>query len=249
MRGRGSWGTCALCGCDFSKAGMTRHLESCIRKKLRAGDGQGPIDVAHEDRHYHIRVEGRGPSDYWMHLQVRADASLEDLDDFLRDTWLECCGHLSAFTIRGNRYASDPIEDLNEMDMKAPLGEILDPGLRFLHEYDFGTTTELVLKAVSEHEGSPGLEEAPIQLLARNEPPPLTCNVCGRPATRVCTQCIYLDEGWLCDECAKNHECGEETLLPVVNSPRVGMCGYTGEPAILLSEPREDRLNWPERGG
>lgn len=26
----------------------------------------------------------------------------------------------------------------------------------------------------------------------------------------------------------KTHECGEDMLLPVVNSPRVGMCDYTG---------------------
>ena len=35
-------------------------------------------------------------------------------------------------------------------------------------------------------------------------------------------------EGWVCDECAPKHKCGEDMLLPVVNSPRVGMCGYTG---------------------
>ena len=231
MQDSGSWGVCALCGSNFSKAGMTRHMESCIRKKLRTREEKGSTDNIQKDKHYHIRVEGSGLPDYWMHLQVRADALLEDLDDFLRDTWLECCGHLSAFTIRGNRYASDPIEDLDEVDMKIPLGEALDPGLWFLHEYDFGTTTELVLKVVSEYEGNLFIEEKPVQILSRNEPPPLTCNVCGRPATQVCTQCIYLDEGWLCDECAKNHECGEEMLLPIVNSPRVGMCGYTGEPA------------------
>jgi len=27
----------------------------------------------------------------------------------------------------------------------------------------------------------------------------------------------------------KDHERGEKMLLPVVNSPRVGMCGYTGQ--------------------
>jgi len=35
--------------------------------------------------------------------------------------------------------------------------------------------------------------------------------------------------GWLCDECAPKHKCGEDMLLPVVNSPRVGKCGYTGD--------------------
>jgi hypothetical protein len=62
----------------------------------------------------------------------------------------------------------------------------------------------------------------------RNTPPLILCNVCGKPATEVCAQCIYDGEGWLCDDCAVEHEGGEEMLLPVVNSSRVGMCAYTG---------------------
>jgi hypothetical protein len=54
------------------------------------------------------------------------------------------------------------------------------------------------------------------------------CVVCGQEATQVCTQCIYENEGWLCDACAPEHACGDELCLPVVNSPRVGMCGYAG---------------------
>jgi hypothetical protein len=52
--------------------------------------------------------------------------------------------------------------------------------------------------------------------------------VCGQEATQVCTQCIYEDEGWLCDACVSEHKCGDEMCLPVVNTPRVGMGGYTG---------------------
>ena len=40
----------------------------------------------------------------------------------------------------------------------------------------------------------------------------------------------------LCKKCAEKHEHGkgeepvdEGTFLPVVNSPRMGMCGYTGD--------------------
>jgi hypothetical protein len=68
-----------------------------------------------------------------------------------------------------------------------------------------------------------------IQILARNAPPLITCEICGEIAPLVCAQCIWSDEGWLCDKCAGEHKCGEEMLLPLVNSPRVGMCGYTGE--------------------
>ena len=110
------------------------------------------------------------------------------------------------------------------MDME--LYKVLAPGLKFFHEYDFGTTTELVLKVIAEHERAPGRNL--IRLLARNEPPQLLCIACGKIATRVCTQCIYEGKGWLCDECAPEHECDEAMLLPIVNSPRVGMCAYGG---------------------
>jgi hypothetical protein len=62
-----------------------------------------------------------------------------------------------------------------------------------------------------------------------NEPPSIPCMSCGKIAAQVCTECLWSGEGWLCDECAAEHECGEEMLLPVVNSPRVGVCGYTGQ--------------------
>jgi hypothetical protein len=58
--------------------------------------------------------------------------------------------------------------------------------------------------------------------------PQVWCDICGQPATEICSQCIFDDKGWLCDEHAESHECGEEMLLPVVNSPRVGMCAYAG---------------------
>lgn len=181
-------------------------------------------------------VEGRRLPGYWMHLEASARATLEDLDQFLRDTWLECCGHMSAFTIEKTRYITGGGVDAmwvdmgfvpgGEAGMDVPLEEVLRPGMRFYHEYDFGTTTELTLKVVTEREGM--IKGRQIQLLARNEPPLITCNVCGKIATQVCAQCIWDDKGWLCDTCVREHACGGDMLMPVVNSPRVGMCGYTG---------------------
>jgi hypothetical protein len=67
-----------------------------------------------------------------------------------------------------------------------------------------------------------------VEVLARNDPPPIACLHCGQPATQVCSQCFWEASGTFCERCAKKHKCGEEMLLPVVNSPRVGMCGYVG---------------------
>ena len=45
---------------------------------------------------------------HWLHLEAPASVQLQLLDDFLRDLWLECCGHLSCFTIDGVRYEAVP---------------------------------------------------------------------------------------------------------------------------------------------
>ncbi len=114
---------------------------------------------------------------------------------------------------------------LGDEGMDVALGKVLSVGAKFHHEYDFGTTTELTLKAISERRGKTSSKS--IRLLARNDPPLITCGSCGKAATKVCSQCDYSHKSWLCDECAGEHECGEEMLLPVLNSPRIGMCAYT----------------------
>lgn len=218
-------GKCSLCNNIFSKATMTKHLESC-RKSKAISEASSAKQKPMKTKIFHFVVEGRDLPEYWMHLEVPAKATLKDLDDFLRDMWLECCGHLSAFTIQGTRYEVTKNEFMEVELMDVALGDVLSPKMKFYHEYDFGTTTELTLRVVSERESEIGGKS--VQLLARNEPSLIACELCGKIATQVCSECIYSGEGWLCDKCARKHECGEDMLLPVVNSPRVGMCGYTG---------------------
>jgi hypothetical protein len=176
-----------------------------------------------------LLVEGREAKAYWMHVALPVASPLNKLDDFLRHTWLECCGHLSAFEIGAKRYASEPMDEDElmdeEMDMGTRLNQVLEVGMRFFYEYDYGSTTALALKVVALHERG----SAKVQLLARNEAPQVTCQRCGnKPATQICTECAWNGEGWLCKSCLGAHECGDEMCLPVVNSPRVGVCGYTG---------------------
>jgi hypothetical protein len=217
-------GKCNFCGSTFSKTAMTKHLKECkqknsVSKASSTGKGAGKA------KSFHLVAEGRYAPEYWLHLEVPANAKLTTLDNFLRNIWLECCGHMSAFTIEGQVYSVEPMDELDDKSMNVRLDKVLEQGMKFFHEYDFGSTTHLILKVVSEEES----EGKDIQVLARNEPPPIPCDSCGKIATKVCTECLYSDEGWLCDECAAEHECGEDMLLPVVNSPRVGTCGYTGD--------------------
>jgi hypothetical protein len=218
-------GKCFLCEGIFDKSAMTRHLAKCLREHEAQPDASS-MKKPRASAALHLIVEGRYLPEYWMHLAAPADTSLGMLDQFLRDIWLECCGHMSAFAIDEVNYSVSPMDEFDDEDMSAKLGDVVRPGTMFTHQYDFGSTTELALKVVSELEHGPA--DRKIQILARNEPPPIVCTSCGQPATRVCTQCLYDGKGWLCDKCVGTHKCDDEMLLPVVNSPRVGVCGYTG---------------------
>jgi hypothetical protein len=215
MGKQSSTGTCKLCGKGFGKVAMSRHLKTC---------GE-PSPAANPT--LHLFVEGRYATHYWMHLAVPAAAPLDRLDAFLRNTWLECCGHLSAFKIAGRNYSSDPMSEEGEVGMGGRAGRLLRPGMAFTYEYDFGSTTELNLKVVGLRDQ--GAKGNTVELLARNDAPQIVCDQCGSlPATKVCGQCVYQGEGWVCEACGAEHDCGEDYLLPVVNSPRVGVCAYGG---------------------
>lgn len=174
---------------------------------------------------FHLKVEAQYNPKYWLHIEIPAKATLKDLDRFLRDIWLECCGHLSSFDIMGTTFISEVMEP-GDRSLNATLEKVIAPSMAFEYIYDFGTSTELLLTVMSARVGNMKGKDA--KIMARNDPPEILCEICGKPATVVCSQCVYEGSGWLCEQCGKKHECGEDMFLPVVNSPRVGMCDYTG---------------------
>ncbi|MFH1038348.1 MAG: hypothetical protein V1789_06755 [PVC group bacterium] len=220
-----SAGECMICRKVVEKSQMMRHLKSCVEKNTENPEGKSA-------QLFHVFVEGRYLPMYWLHLEITGALTLEQLDSFLRDIWLECCGHLSAFKIEDQRYASLPAEEsmwgLQEKTMRGKIYNILKPGLRFTHEYDYGSTTELALKVIRVRKGA--IPKGGVRLLARNQAPEISCVMCGKPATKICSLCRYEGDPWFCDDCAPKHDCEAEgeAFLPVVNSPRVGVCGYCG---------------------
>jgi len=230
-----SRGKCSFCQTEYSKSGMTKHLETCKARvaSIESEAANPPKSRQMKSKIFHILVEGYYQPAYWMHLEVPGHATLADVDDFLRRIWLECCGHLSAFRMGGVSYTSE--EEMishsswgfspRYQSMNVRLDKVLSPGMKFSHEYDFGTTTELSLKVIAEREGV--VKGKAISIMVRNEPFKTACQVCGAPAVGMCERCG--DEGgWLCATCAELHDCGEERLIPIVNSPRAGVCGYPG---------------------
>ena len=235
-----SRGACHLCGKEFSKNKITAHLDQCWAD-LTAKEKHDKRTLA-PTLFFRLLVEARDDPKYWLHVDVRADSTLEDLDDFLRRTWLECCGHLSAFTIGEERYCWEPpggfgddvsVETLGgvfgtprEIRMDITLADTLAPGLLFEYEYDFGTTTELKLRVLSEHEEPTRRKN--LRVLARNESPFNPCLECGQPADWIGTYGDSSVTRTICDACTEKKGFGDAQLLPLVNSPRTGVCGYTG---------------------
>lgn len=218
-------GICELCTKRTSKAAMVRHLALCAPKHDRASVRPSEL--------YQLRVEGKGAPMFWLDVEVKGESPIRRLDDLLRRVWLECCGHLSAFEAGGLRYSvlvdNEFAPDPNERSMSAKVSQVLtSPGQRLSYEYDFGSTTDLTLRFIRVRTGMIGRSAA--RLLARNEPPVWKCTACDAPATLVCPFCMGEDNPFVCARHAPEHACAEdESFLPVINSPRMGVCGYTGE--------------------
>ena len=215
MSSPSSTGTCTLCGKSFNRSAMSRHLKTCT-----LAPPAKPNSPA-----FHLFIDARHDKSYWLHVAIPMESPLRLLDAFLRGIWLECCGHLSAFTIAGELYECET--EAGRKGMQVRLNRVLQPGLSFSYEYDYGSTTRLNLKIVDVWER--GTTKNSVELLARNDAPQTVCQLCGeRPAAEICTECAWNDAGYLCETCAEEHDCGNNTWLPVVNSPRAGICGYTG---------------------
>jgi len=219
-RRKQSRGKCGFCGREMTKGGLSRHLSSCSqRQEATRTANQEP---GKEQVIYHLLVRDAWLSDFWLHLEMNGSATLADLDHYLRAIWLECCGHLSRFSIGG--------WGGREIPKRSRAEQVFRPGVELTHIYDFGTSSETLIKVVGVREGKP-LTSHPIALMARNDQPKARCMECEQPASWMCLECINeLNEtGMLCDEHVQDHPHeAYGTPMPWVNSPRVGMCGYCG---------------------
>lgn len=161
---------------------------------------------------------------YWLYLSVPFKSKLGNLDLFLREIWLDCCSHLSQFTINHKRYSSDFEPSLfpmfEEFSMSIWTEKVLIPGLKFTHEYDFGSTTELLLEVVGLIKA---LTSKEIKVIIRNQEPEFKCISCDKKAEMIDSQ-----GDCFCKSCIEEEDGDELYLLPLVNSPRTGVCGYAG---------------------
>lgn len=207
-----SKGKCPFCDKVSAKAGISRHLSTHLKKQ--------PINPASQA--FHVLVQN---GQYFLHLLVDGNASLTKLDKYLRSIWLECCGHLSQFSIGGTWGG-------REIGKSRKAKDIFRKGLKMNYVYDFGTSTELDIKVMGEYALA---VKNGIELLSRNEPLEIYCHLCKtKPAVEVCAVHWYDDGGFMfCEKCVSKHaktcpDAADYSMMPIVNSPRVGECGYEG---------------------
>ena len=230
-------GNCYLCGKYLAKSGVIKHLAAA---HTAAG--------AAVQRCVLLKVEA---DDYWLYLDMADTASLKSLDDFLRKIWLECCGHMSCFyyLMKNNGWYGGGMQEIG-MARKI---NTFRAGDSFLYDYDFGSTTTLKITVMDTGFFRPRQRNA-VRLLARNEDYVFECRDCGQPADYVNAECFdYVENPFICEACAEKQrqraENGEDEdepddeqrydpdmLLPIVNSPRMGVCGYEGELDVYTFE-------------
>ena len=122
--------------------------------------------------------------------------------------------------------AESILDSVEDRSLEVLLGRVLKVGQKFSYIYDYGSSTYVNLKVITEREGIVQDEDDPALLLAQNVAPAFSCVLCGKPATQVAMGYFYgnIEERVYCDACAEEKEYElESSLLPIINSPRVGV--------------------------
>lgn len=206
-----SEGRCLYCSQMLSQKEIGKHLA------IHLADMGKSVAGNKAQTYCHIVADA---GEMFLHLLVKGSTTLNTIDGFLRSIWLECCGHMSGFML-----------NKTEIGMSRKVQVVFEPGVKVLYDYDFGTTTRVLLKGLKHYQLN--LKES-IILLSRNEPLKLMCAMCKtEPAVNLCTTCNYDQYSFFCEKCSEEHENSCEDFadyssMPVVNSPRMGECGYTG---------------------
>ncbi|EKQ52284.1 MULTISPECIES: SEC-C metal-binding domain-containing protein [unclassified Clostridium] len=206
-------GKCYYCNKELTERTIKRHMKSCTAMKKNIEEKT--LQKGRKRKQFIISVKPKyEASEYCIYLSIDASLGLVHIDQFIRDVWVECCGHLSGFTINREFYQDD--------DMNIKISEVLSVGEKFEYEYDFGSTTYLNLEVVDVIDVSK--EFTQIEIIARNNEIEYKCEKCGEKAKYF----NHEESEWLCENCI-NEEADFIDQFDYCNSPRDGVCGYRGD--------------------
>lgn len=190
-------GKCYFCNKQITNRSAKRHILTCENRKNIV---EKSVKKAKNTKEQFILkiVDKYNPSTYYIYIDIDVNLTLRVLDTFLRDVWMECCGHLSKFNIDGITYACDgALEETfygEEESFDVLLKEVLYSNSKIKYSYDFESTSEVVIEVVDKIETAEN--SSSIEILARNNE-------------------VKDDEEY-------------EGYEGYTNSPRDGVCGYVG---------------------
>ena len=206
-----SLGRCHLCGDAVRSDDASAHAQRCVRAATQTKFGNCDLGTRRSGNDTILIWVRADEVRQWMMLAVRSTTSLRQLDQFLRDLWLECCSHTSHFEIGGTRYGPRvlgagytpltyaSLAKSDEQNMMHNVGETIRPGELFRHkygyDYDYVYNTSLELECVDVlpapydclpeliglPESAEGHTDDFITIVARNLPLE-SCFTCGEPA-------------------------------------------------------------------
>jgi len=229
-------GFCSLCQTDIGARAAKKHL---IKEITTQSDLNKPDSTF-------LLVAKSDP--FWMYIQISENATVQKLDDLLRTEWVDCCGHMSYlefypegkkrgkkrcfwyseqnFVCLSHNHFDDMEAHEHSMDsVKAK--DVMRVNGDINYAYDFGTPTHVFLTVLEKIPNTADKNEATCEMIAKNKPPVWICSekrrTCNNASKYICSQCGIA----ICKECKHRH-IHDERLLPVVNSPRMGACGYCG---------------------
>ena len=241
---------CHLCRNATRADDIITHARSCVMAAIqRRFVSEDPHVTYAENGAILIRVRSNEMR-HWMMLAVKPITSLRQLDQFLRDLQLKCCGYKSHFQTGSTRYTTciPGQGDANPEDrhMDHTLAETVRTGKKFHHVFGHGDTTRADLECVATlaapYHCLPELVDPPeadeghaddlITVVARNLPPK-RCFTCGetagwhyhkKPYTQVPPEIggPIVAPPYFCDECAPR----DVVLTGLWNSPHNGTGCY-----------------------
>ena len=253
MDSENTHGQCHICGESLRAEDAGSHVQNCVMETVLGKYRMGRTDERYA-RSYPIMLWVRSEEHrHWMMLIVQPTTSLRHLDQFLRNQWLECCGHMSHFEIGGVQYSAcvpgpgdaprfdDDLAQPDEQHMVHTIEETVNAGQSFHHEFDYGDTTCLNLKHtgvlpvpyhyllefINSPKDSDRYSDDFITIVARNTGPE-RCRVCGKNAHwRIYSEDAPEGEDPIVAPPFFCDECvPDQKLVRLRNSPRVGVGCY-----------------------
>ena len=207
-----SSGSCFVCKEKISGDVIEEHLTSCL-PSLQWPNGDEPSFL--------IQIVSKYNKKFWLTILASPEATLKDLDFFIRDVWVECCGHLSHFEIGRVYFSSDGVDE----DMYVYIKDVLQPGDECLYKYDFGSATLLRVTVLRTIPVLP--QDRHIVLLGQNSRAHHVCTICKEEADYAYKRNRTTKTQYFCSSCLESNGIDDEYCSYLTNSPRAGVCNCT----------------------